>query len=209
MPTSPPIGHAALPGRLREIAETLAGSVEASALLTAAARLERFDTAPDPEDYGPLESGEALAYALRYGAANLVAQSWLVSAMREAADRLAGPVVDAEVVVSNVRRWLIPHVDADPPQPGELVTCGPAVAVWRVLDAQPSGADYVTALEPLDPHDVPPTARVRYLPTQVTEAPAADEDTGTAGDGRGEPSVGTAPSSRTGAGGRIGDVDYG
>lgn len=82
--------------------------------------------------------------------------------------------------------WLIPRTLDDPPQPSEIVMCGPVGAVWRVVGVLEVEAAHEVELEPVDPHDVPPTSRVRELPMPVGTVPAADGDTGTAGDGHGE-----------------------
>lgn len=83
-----------------------------------------------------------------------------------------------------VRVWIVPRTLDEPPQPSEVVVCGPVGAVWRVVGVREVDAAFEVELEPVDPHDVPPTSRVRELPMPVGTVPAAGGDTGTADDGR-------------------------
>lgn len=72
------------------------------------------------------------------------------------------------------RFWTVPAHLEQMPTAGAVVRCGPAGAVWRLAEAfadqdERHGPVFRVVLEPVDPHDVPPTARCAELFLPVGE----------------------------------------
>jgi hypothetical protein len=174
-----------LPERLRDLAhdaDSPLGPVARAALTGAADELERLTWPPAPGAAAIDAYLGELAQRVTAERDEARAEVVRLRAVHSEADRAPGEVetVARRFVAYYRAGWAVPA-------PGSFVQAGPVGSVWRVLAARgvepkpfeavltdPDGGErpaVLFELEPVDPHDVPMTARVDIVPMPLDVAP--------------------------------------